>query len=80
MWNMTGRAECCYTDGCNDNRNIATTTTPATTTITTSDTLSSVMASTAPMETAVDSTDLSEKVEWSVCNRYGNEYKIVTAV
>ena len=71
MWNMTGKAECCYTDGCNDNRNIATTTPPATTTITKTsiNTPSSVMTSTGPMEIAVDSTELSEKVEWSVCNR-----------
>ena len=68
---MTGKAECCYTDGCNDNRNIATTTPPATTTITKTsiNTPSSIMASSAPMEIAVDSTELSEKVEWSVCNR-----------
>ena len=83
VWNMTGTAECCYTDGCNDNREEKPTTA-------TSDTTTSVTHTTAPLtssqaESIEDSQDkdnieegdddlnfpvdcsLCDNIMWSVC-------------
>ena len=76
VWNMTGTAECCYTDGCNDNRKEK----PATVTTTTATTDTTSLEVTESSEDSQDkditedednifTVDCSpcENIQWSVC-------------
>ena len=65
VWNMTGEAECCYSDGCNDNREEKPSTTTTTTTTTSTSTSTSTTTSTTTV--TVDCRNCPS-VEWSLCN------------
>ena len=78
VWNMTGTAECCYTDGCNDNREEKPTTLTTTTTDTTTATTSHEVTESSEDsqdkdiiedEDIIFSVDCSpcENIQWSVC-------------
>ena len=69
VWNMTGTAECCYTDGCNDNRKKkpTTTTTTTTTTVTTTATTTTKQVT----ESSDDSQD-KDNIEDEDCSTCDN--------
>ena len=74
VWNMTGTAECCYSDGCNDNREDKPTTLTTTTDTTTSHELTESSEDSQDKDIIEDedtifSVDCSpcDKIQWSVC-------------
>ena len=71
VWNMTGTAECCYEDDCNDNRDTTTTETLTTTmeTVETTTSLSVEQTTTTSIineELSIDCRNC--EVKWSVCD------------
>ena len=77
VWNMTGTAECCYSDGCNDNRKEKPTTVTTVTTVTTMTTSHEATEGSddiQDMENFEDTNSIikvdcsqCEKILWSVC-------------